>query len=540
MKRLITTTVIALICAVIFQPAVRSNPENKPHTDYSRLSKQQKQLLGEYEDFLMLLETFVRTHRTGDPEATARVLAAIEYARNADIAEKMNTIVGWLQEGHGFDALDGCRNIDTALVEIERLLTGAKRDIEDDIEGDIETTGKFGDILREVLDDMKENDVKDIDDRGIGEPDSDHRGIGEPDPDLDKHLEREKEIANRLKELSREAGKPGISCPGASSSLARAAAKSSSAVGKMSKAAKNGGSSGAGGASADQKDARDAVREAIKKIEERLALGKRIKNLVNVEESLKAMIKEQEAINATTVFAGAERSAFEEKNPGRRFDFGRAMHHKIDSARGRQSNLAFMTRKMAKILRDEGKFIFPETLDMIRDDMRAVVEKLKNLDVGEETQTLEADILRDLQRLLRPLHDDLKTLKEKYKRSGGPGGSGGLGGSKPPKPGNRRTEHLPSLAELKLLRIMQLEVKFQTSQLAEAHRRRIATIDADRSLSPAERERMKHSAVELKLNLGKRLASRQARIEELTRELIEHLKKRRPTDGKPQTKPEGV
>jgi len=527
MKRLITTTVIVLICAVIFQPAVWSNPENKPHTDYSRLSKQQKQLLGEYEDFLMLLETFVRTHRTGDPEATARVLAAIEYAGSADIAEKMNAIVGWLQEGRGFDALDGCRNIDTALEEIERFLTGAQRDIEDDIEGDIKTTGEFGDILRGVLDDMKENDVKDID---IGKPDIDNRGIGEPDPNLDKHLEREKDIAGRLKKLSREAGKPGISCPGASSSLARAAAKSSSAAGKMSKAAKNGGAGGAGGASADQKDARDAVREAIKKIEERLALLGRIKNLVNVEESLKAMIKEQEAINATTVFAGAERSAFEEENPGRRFDFGRAMRHKIDSARGRQSNLAFMTRKMAKILRDEGKFIFPKTLDMIRDDMRAVVEKLKNLDVGEETQTLEADILRDLQRLLRSLHDDLETLGERYKRSGG---SGGLGGSKPPKPKNGRIEHLPSLAELKLLRTMQLEVKFQTSQLAEAHRRRIAAIDADRSLSPAEREKMKRSAVEFKLNLGKRLASKQARIEELTRELIEHLKKRRPTDGEP-------
>ena len=488
MKRLITTTVIALVCAVIFQPAVWSTPENKPRADYSRLSKQQKTLLDEYEDFLMLLETFVRMHRTGDPEATARALAAIEYARSADIAEKMKAIMTLMQKGGGFDAIVECRKVDADLGEIERLLTGRKHDIEE------------------------ENDVG-------------NRGIGEPDPDLDKYLEREKDIAGRLKRLSREAGKPGISCPAASSSLARAAAKSRSAAGKMSKAVKNGGSNGcpdgAGGASADQKDARDAVRDAIKDLEERLALLKRIRNLVNVEESLKAMIKEQEAINAATVFADAERSAFEEKNPGRRFDFGRVMRHKIDSARGRQSDLAFLTREMAGILRDEGKFIFSKTLDMIRDDMHTVVEKLKNLDVGEETQIVEADILRDLQRLLHAVHIDLGTLREKYKRSG-PGGSGG---SKPPKPGNDRTENLPALAEVKLLRIMQLEVKFQTSQLAEAHRRRIAAIDADRSLSPAEREKMKRSAVELKLNLGKRLASKQSRIEELTRELIERLKK---------------
>ncbi len=513
MKRLITTTVIALICAVIFQPAVWSTPENKPGADYSRLSKQQKALLDEYEDFLMLLETFVRTHRTGDPEATARALAAIEYARSADIAEKMKTMMTFMQKGCEFDAIIECRKVDTALGEIERLLTGRKRDIDIDIEGEIKRGKVFIEKVRRVFRYMEENDVG-------------NRGIGEPDPDLDEHLEREKDIAGRLKRLSREAGKPGISCPAASSSLARAAAKSRSAAGKMSKAVKNGGSNGcpdgAGGASADQKDARDAVRDAIKDLEERQAFRDTMKNLINVEESLKAMIKEQEAINAATVFAGAERSAFEEKNPGRRFAFGRVMRHKIDSARGRQSDLAFMTRKMAKILRDEGKFVFSKTLDMIRDDMRAVVEKLKNLDVGKETQIVEADILRDLQRLLHAVHINLETLREKYKRSG----SGGQPGpSKPDKPRNRRTENLPALAEVKLLRRMQLEVKFQTSQLAEAHRRRIAAIGANRSLSPAERERMKRSAVELKLNLSKRLASKQARIEELTRELIEHLKK---------------
>lgn len=515
MKRLITTTVIALVCAVIFQPAVWSTPENKPHADYSRLSKQQKGLLDEYEDFLMLLETFVRTHRTGDPEATARALAAIEYARSADIAEKMNAIMTFMQKGGGFDAIIECRKVDTALGEIERLLTGRKRDI--DIKGDIERGKVFIKKVRGALRDMEKNNVGDIDTRGIGEPDF----------DLDKYLEREKDIAGRLKRLSREAGKPGISCPAASSSLARAAAKSRSAAGKMSKAAENGGSNGcpdgAGGASADQKDARDAVRDAIKDLEERLALLIGIKNLVNVEKSLKAMIKEQEAINAATVFAGAERSAFEEKNPGRRFDFGRVMRHKIDSARGRQSDLAFLTREMAGILRDEGKFVFSKTLDIIHDDMRAVVEKLKNLDVGEETQIVEADILRDLQRLLQSLHDDLETLRERYKRSGS--GSGGSGGSKPPKPGNRRTENLPALAEVKLLRAMQVEVKFQTSQLAEAHRRQIAAIDADRSLSPAEKQRMKRTAEEFKVRLARRLAARQSRIEELTRELIEWLKK---------------
>ena len=160
-------------------------------------------------------------------------------------------------------------------------------------------------------------------------------------------------------------------------------------------------------------------------------------------------------------------------------------------------------------------------LDIMHDDMLVVVEKLGKRDVGEETQIIEDDILRNLERLLQAVHIDLGTLKERQSRKGGDS-QPGSGGGKPKRP---HWQCLPSLAEVKMLRMLEIEVQFQTSQLAEAHRRRIAAIEADKRLSPAQKAQKKRAEEEQKVRLGRRLASKQARIQALTEELLEKIKK---------------
>lgn len=617
MKRISIPLAIAL--AVLLPPALRSEPEKRPVPNARKLIAQQEKLIDYYEEFLDLCAEFAGRHKTEDPDAAERALAALQYAKGADVPDKMRIIAKFIEEGGNFDACAECLNVDTEFEKIMRLLLGErvetildyekilreakelrdkmgrndaapwdtlaeagkwKEEINAMIEkekgllGDLNAGGKTPEEMKRTQDDLGKAAGKMVEAMSGGAPGAagamkdaaadmgsasealgqmGENGAGggnaadamrkalanlrkagaeldraaadakdkieKSGDDLQTLFRREKEIGQTLSELRKDAARIAGQSSKAADKFGRAEAKTRSAAGKIGKASAGGEDCGAGGASGDQADARAAVDKAIEDLAARLETLKTIKSLMEVEKSLKEMIEIQKGINAVTESADRERSAFIEKNPGRRFEFGRSLRLNVFGARAKESDLALRAGAMADLLRGENKFVFSKMLDIIRDDMAVVVEKLDAFDVGEETLMTEADILRELERLHDSVRKDHATLKEKYNTSGGgSGSSGGSGG------GGNKGGKLPTLAEVKLLRAMQLEVHFKTSQLADVHNRRIAAIEADGGLSPAEKERMKRSAEEQKIALGKRLAGKQSQIEALTRELIDGIR----------------
>jgi hypothetical protein len=338
--------------------------------------------------------------------------------------------------------------------------------------------------------------------------------------DLRTLSQREKEIADALKKAYDKVAGATSPNSGASQALKGAALKSGSAASKAGQAAQSGGKSGSGGAAGDQEDAKEELQKAIDAIEKEMARLEAIKALANVETALADMIKAQKEINDLTAAADVEGKAFEESNPGRPCEFTRATLLHVKQARAMEDDTAVRARMLQEVLADIHKIVFPSVFDELHGQMTDVIDKLAVPDVGDDTQYVQAQILTQLIWLKEAVHTDLQTLMEKEKQDQQGGGGGKQGGK------DKDVDPLPSLAEIKMLRLMQVDVHLRTGELAQSHDRRIAAIDADNGLTPEARASMKKDVEEQQRMIGMRLAAQQSKIETLLRQIIENAQKR--------------
>ncbi len=239
---------------------------------------------------------------------------------------------------------------------------------------------------------------------------------------------------------------------------------------------------------------------------------------------VKQMVSDQREVVCATKLADKERLAFEEKNPSREFKFSQGLCDSIDKARLTEEDLAQMSKTMARFLYLQGKFIFPTVFDLLREDMYLVVSRLAGDDVGEETQLIEEDILRNLQRLIQAVHRDLRTLRRSFRDDNAD--TRPLAAS----PGNvkpNKTNAMLALSSLdvRFLKILQIQILSMTLQLSEAYKGGIETIESRERLLRGDGDEMKRAADEYKVNLSRRLAAKQSRVAELVRELIDAIKK---------------
>lgn len=106
--------------------------------------------------------------------------------------------------------------------------------------------------------------------------------------------------------------------------------------------------------------------------------------------------------------------------------------------------------------REQGALVFVRIMEFVVADMQLSAKQLQNNDVGPYTQSIQEDILKNLETLLGSLKFEVRKLKM---RSGGGGGGGGGQGRQPPK--------IPPLAEIKLIKAMEVNVKLKTEKLLE-------------------------------------------------------------------------
>jgi hypothetical protein len=119
-----------------------------------------------------------------------------------------------------------------------------------------------------------------------------------------------------------------------------------------------------------------------------------------------------------------------------------------------EDEIAIEATKAITLLREEGTAVaFPEAVEQVRDDMRIVGVRLERTDVGELTQSIEREIIDALEEMIEALQKEMEKSKEK---------------KEPPKPQDGQPQDPPlvdQLAELKMLRTLQLRVNHRTKRL---------------------------------------------------------------------------
>jgi ClpP class serine protease len=143
------------------------------------------------------------------------------------------------------------------------------------------------------------------------------------------------------------------------------------------------------------------------------------------------------------------------------------------------------------VLREEGSAVaFPEAVEEMRGDMHEVTERLAQAKVGEMTQGLETDIIAALEEMIAALQKAQKEMESKAKP-----------GQPPPSGESDEQPLVDTLAELRMIRALQMRVNLRTERYAKM----TETEQADRP--------------DLLAGL-KQLAEREQRIHKVTRDIV--------------------
>ena len=155
-----------------------------------------------------------------------------------------------------------------------------------------------------------------------------------------------------------------------------------------------------------------------------------------------------------------------------------------------EDEIALEATKAIMLLREEGSAVaFPEAVEQVRDDMRIVEGRLEQAETGELTQSIEREIIEALEEMIEALQKEMEKNKEKKDQ---------------PQQSQEGAPQDPALveqlAELKMLRTLQLRVNHRTKRLGQM----------------IEGEQAQDSDLLLQLQ---NLADRQARIQRATHDL---------------------
>ena len=170
---------------------------------------------------------------------------------------------------------------------------------------------------------------------------------------------------------------------------------------------------------------------------------------------------------------------------------GRHTTHSIKLARD-EEEIAVEAIKALTLLKEEGSSVaFPEAVIELREDMLVVSRRLEESKVGKLSQAIEKDIIESLEEMIDALQKELEKVEDEDKDQ------------KDQKPQQQQEQEPPlvdKLAELKMLRALQLRINRRTRRLARL-------IDGDQATARDVLQQLKE------------LARRQARVQKAARDL---------------------
>ena len=170
---------------------------------------------------------------------------------------------------------------------------------------------------------------------------------------------------------------------------------------------------------------------------------------------------------------------------------GRHTTRSIELARD-EEEIAVEAIKALMLLKEEGSSVaFPEAVIELREDMLVVSRRLEESKVGKLSQAIEQDIIESLEEMIDALQKELEKVEDEDKDQ------------KDQKPQQQQQQEPPlvdKLAELKMLRALQLRINRRTRRLARL-------IDGDQATARDVLQQLKE------------LARRQARVQKAARDL---------------------
>jgi hypothetical protein len=162
--------------------------------------------------------------------------------------------------------------------------------------------------------------------------------------------------------------------------------------------------------------------------------------------------------------------------------FTRADYLRAAELSSDQGALAGEASKALHILEEEGTtVVFPAILDQLAGDMGVVAERLAEPDVGVMTQTLEEEIAQTLEDLVEAIERKLDEMQQQQ-------------GQQPPQGAPSEQPLLPTSAELKLLRSVQVRVLNRTSVIEQEHKQGKLSGDEFERVTRAAERRQREAA----------------------------------------------
>jgi hypothetical protein len=203
------------------------------------------------------------------------------------------------------------------------------------------------------------------------------------------------------------------------------------------------------GAADEQQRAVEELKQAKAELEEilRQLREEEIEHVLGkLEGRFRKMLEMQIEVYEGTI--GLDRTAEDERDRDLEIEAGKLSR--------READITTEADKALELLHEEGSSVaFPESVDQMREDMVQTTSRLSRANVGQITQGIEQDIVKALEEMVAALQ---KAQKDQRQRRGG-GGAGGGGSQDQPL--------LDSIAELKMIRALQMRVNTRTERYSK-------------------------------------------------------------------------
>ncbi|MGN6136933.1 MAG: hypothetical protein ACTHOU_20825 [Aureliella sp.] len=246
------------------------------------------------------------------------------------------------------------------------------------------------------------------------------------------------------------------------------------------------------GAVEKQREAEQELQAAIEQLEEilrQLREEEIERSLAALEERLRTMLQAQ-----TNVLEETER--LREISGG---DADRQVEIRASKLSVDERKILADGQRALLLLREEGtSAAFPEAMAQLLVDVQSVVDRLAKADTGKLTVAIEQEIVSSLEEMIEALVAVQKDQKKRKEQRQSPGGQpGGQPGEQP---------LVDQLAEMRLIRTLQLRVNKRTQSLSEALK------DPNDVVGQADAEDISGQL--------RSLAERQASIKQVTRDIV--------------------
>jgi hypothetical protein len=246
-----------------------------------------------------------------------------------------------------------------------------------------------------------------------------------------------------------EPGEQGDSPPGEQSRTESPQRRVAAAQKKMEEAQKKLEKAERDGAMKEQEEAVRELEKAKAELEEilRQLREEELARLLDMlEKRFAEMLRMQESVYRDT--QGVHAVPVASRGQGETIEAGRL---------SREEGLILVEAdKALNLLKEEGSAVaFPKTVEAMRDDVAEIAELLADVQVDELTLAMEEDVIATLKELIEALKKAKKDLKEKQQQG------------KPQQGQQGENPLVDKIAELKMIRSLQLRVNRRTKLIAE-------------------------------------------------------------------------